>query len=767
MLRSGGAGKVYFVLYLAVVLELLIIIVERDEAEEGLHQKQKETMRIVQSILSQLQSGAGTEGINTKPQDEITIPPAGVPVKDLLGIDIKSWRKYIVEVGVTDISASVKRKEGESEKDYFQRIKTLVKLSNVEQLEYQVFFNPDKTPGVTPNFPTDNDLLAQGIETFQDFTPGQKVTAPDGTEWEFLSLRKLELDNDATFNRLDMSNINPDDFRPVYPVEDELQIGPTFNPDKISADSVFYYNHELSLNAGHGTEKNKRAFVVHFQPPSEEGWYKLRFASKTNKILGVRGDYDVKELDDDETVNIGTVQLSVKELRKVHKALKSELEKYDLPLLEVLTKEKDLDKFEAGLRAASDKASTESKANDIQSKIKLYGYIAKLIAPGMSIHFDQNKGSIEFDIRVIKPNPPTADPVLAVADKLNSFDAVKPVFMFSASPYQGPGKNIINGYVTDENGAQVANVVATPYDQIASNVSEPAMGSERRYQATLDSKLPAGYYKLKLTHGIAGSANKAAESMVDLNIFETGLSSASLKDVNTKLDFMSYYGYKMIVNAEPASLGAIKPEEFSILVSTDAQTQPTSIPGLSVTLEDNIAYTPEAKEVTFSVIWNQPYSGEKVEIYPARTFALKQEEPNVNTNVSPEFSGTSSKIKVRVAGMTVTKPTSGAEGAVADVKVSALSTEIADGLSGYSVAVEPIIDQTGDGVYEMEFELSGKLPAGETKVRGTVNVTVRAIATNSINGVQSEPVTVVVPVRVDFEPDSRGGRRGGGARRRR
>jgi hypothetical protein len=42
MSKGGGAGKVYFVLYLAVVLELLIIIVERDEAEEHL---QTETER--------------------------------------------------------------------------------------------------------------------------------------------------------------------------------------------------------------------------------------------------------------------------------------------------------------------------------------------------------------------------------------------------------------------------------------------------------------------------------------------------------------------------------------------------------------------------------------------------------------------------------------------------------------------------------------------------------------------------------------------------
>ncbi len=767
MLRSGGAGKVYFVLYLAVVLELLIIIVERDEAEEGLHQKQKETMRIVQSILSQLQSGAGTEGINTRPQDEITIPPDGLNLKEVIDIEIKSWRKYIVEVGVTDISASVKRKEGESEKDYFERIKTLVKLSNVEELEYQVFYNTDNTPGVTPNFPTDDDLLAQGIETFQDFTSGQKVTAPDGTEWEFMALTKLKLDKDATFDRLDMSNINPDDFKPVYPVKDELQIGPVFQPKDIAEDSVFYYNHELSLNAGHGTEKNKRAFVVHFQPPNKEGWYKLRFASKTNKILGVRGDYDVKELDDDETVNIGTVQLSVKELRKVHKALKSELEKYDLPLLEVLTKEKDLDKFDAGLRAASDKASTEAKANDIQSKIKLYGYIAKLIAPGMSVHFDQNKGSIEFDIRVIKPKPIMSDPVLAVADKINSFDAVKPVFMFTASPYQGPGSNKISGYVTDENGAQVANVVARPYDEISSNEPTPIKGGERRYQATLDSKLPAGNYTLKLIHGLQG-ARKAAESMISLNIFETGLTPASEKDINQKLQVLTYYGYSMILNVEPASLGAIKPEEFKIIVSTDSQTQATAVEGLSVTMDDNIKYSPDAREVTFAVVWEQPYTGEQVEIFSPKTVSLKQEEAGINANVIPEFSGTSSKIKVRVTGLTVSSPSSGDEKATnATVDIQAVSTEIANGLAGYSVAVEPMIDQTGNGIYEMEFELSGKLPAGETKVRGTVNIAVRAVATNAINGVQADPVTVTIPVRVDFEPDSRGGRSGGGARRRR
>jgi hypothetical protein len=748
-----------------VVLELLIIIVERDEAEEGLHLKQKETMRIVQSILSQLQSGAGTEGINTRPQDEITIPPAGVNIKEVLGTDIKSWRKYIVEVGVTDVSASVKRKEGESEKEYFQRIKTLVKLSNVEELEYQVFYNTDNTPGVTPSFPSDKDLLAQGITGFEEFTEGQKVTAADGTQWEFLALRKLDMDNEATFNQLDMSNISPDDFRPVYPKETEIQVGPTFQPRDVSADSVFYYNHDLSINSTQGKEKNKRAFVVQFQPPDREGWYKLRFASKTNKILGIRGEYQGKELDDDATVNIGTVQLSVKELRKVHKSLKSELEKYELPDVEILTKEADLEKFDAGLRAAADKASTESEANDIQSKIKLYGYIAKLIAPGMSVHFDQNKGYIEFDIRVIKPKPQMADPIINVANKLSCFDAVEPVFMFGISPYQGDG-NRVSGYVVDENGAQVATVNYAPVNDMATRNAEPIKGGERRYQGTLNKKLPEGSYTIKLTHSINGS-NKPAESNIALSVFKTGLTPGSMKDVAQKLDFMTYYGWKMIVNVEPASQGAIKPEEFKIYVSTDAQSQPTVISGLAVTLNDNIEYTPDAKEVKFRVVWEQPHTGRMVDIYPQKTIALKQEEASINTNVVTECSGTSSKVKVRVTGLTVTSPTSGdKKGTNANVQVSVLSTEIAEGLSGYSVAVEPTVDKTGEGVYEMEFELSGKLPAGEKKLRGTVNILLRATAVNAINGVAADPNQTVVPVRIDYEPDSRGGAAQGGRRRR-
>ena len=65
MSKGGGAGKVYFILYLAVLLELLIIIVERDDAEDelrkeklALEQKTKRIQLIAETIINSLRGSA-------------------------------------------------------------------------------------------------------------------------------------------------------------------------------------------------------------------------------------------------------------------------------------------------------------------------------------------------------------------------------------------------------------------------------------------------------------------------------------------------------------------------------------------------------------------------------------------------------------------------------------------------------------------------------------------------------------------------------------
>jgi hypothetical protein len=51
-MASHGGGKIYFILYLAVILELLLVIVDRDDAEEGLKRKNEEVAKAFIQLLS-------------------------------------------------------------------------------------------------------------------------------------------------------------------------------------------------------------------------------------------------------------------------------------------------------------------------------------------------------------------------------------------------------------------------------------------------------------------------------------------------------------------------------------------------------------------------------------------------------------------------------------------------------------------------------------------------------------------------------------------
>ena len=389
-MSKGGAGKVYFVLYLAVILELLIIIVERDEAEEHLIAKQRESMRIVESILSQLQVGAGTEGINTRPQDQITIPPPGVNVKEAIGADIKPERKYLVEVGITDVTSSLKMTDGEEPVDYIDRLNRFLRLSNVTNLKYEILYCNNQTEESTPQNPEDWDL---------------KSTSELNMEYA-----KMESQLNALWDR---QKSDPAAF--VKAVEEVLVDAsyskPTttaFKPGRIDEDE-FYYSKEETSKLGENKAK-KRAFVVNFEP-KEAGWYKLRFSSKANKILGVSiKEGEEYDYDPDAKVNIGTVQLKVKDLIKVSEELQKSTE--GLPPADLA--KTDLEAFD---KALSDMVQASSE-NDEQSRITLYGAIIKLTTPGIKAEnaFQRNQGQMEFNIRVLKPQPQITDPKIADLD---------------------------------------------------------------------------------------------------------------------------------------------------------------------------------------------------------------------------------------------------------------------------------------------------------------------------------------------------------------
>jgi hypothetical protein len=771
MSKGGGASKVYFILYLAVVLELLIIIVDRDEAEEGLLRKQKETMKIVESILSQLQSGAGTEGINTRPQDEITIPPPGIDLKAVMGADIKSFRRYIIEVGVTDVTNELNKKEGESGKDYQLRLAKLVKLANVEDIEYQVFYSSSLDPNNAPSFPNDEEIKRKNFD-FLKFTPGQTISAEDGSLWDFLAVRKLKLDEDATYNNLDLKNLSMATIVPAYPHESSVNIGPSFAPSGMPDDSVFFYSTWESSKyigkAGTG-ELKKRSFIVNFQPPSKAGWYKLRFASRTNRILGVKGGLKPSEVNDETTVNIGTVQLTVKDLNKVKKELSSKLEKYNLPSYDDFERGTiTLDEFDEVLKKAKDRVRTvgAEDVTDVIGKINLYGYICKLLVPGQSSNFDQNKGSIEFNVRVITPTPVTANPVIAFnQDNYACFDQLAPVIDFTISPYQGG--NQVEGRVFDKHTNEtVAHLTFKARDEVA-GTAPPPRGDKREYYAYVDTKLTPGNYSVEITHRLAG---KFITQNADLDVFKTGLTNETF--VRSHLTFTTNYGNYVTINADPNSGGKIKPNQFYTYLNTDINQQNPPINSYTVTQADNPPFmTANTNSLTMRITWKQPITGTEIDIFPKETFTIKQTPPKINIgDKSVNVSGQERKISIRVSRILVTgtpigdKPQSSER---SDIKVDIGKIDVSN-VSGYDlVAGSEVIEKDEGGYYTILFDITGKLPRGEDKVKGMAKVPIVGTAINTINKKVSDPERKEITFQLNYEPEKAGRvpYGGGGGRR--
>jgi len=760
---GGGAGKVYFVLYLAVVLELLIIIVERDEAEEGLLQKQKETMQIVESILSQLQSGAGTEGINTRPQDEITIPPAGIDLKQVMGSDIKSFRKYIVEVGVTDVSADLKRKEeaGENPNDYVKRLKKLVELSNVEELEYQVYYHPSEDPANPPEFLSEVDMKKVDIKKLN---PDDAID--DVTGWKFKSSRLLKFDLEKTYNRIIdpniLSSLTLEAIVPQYPTELMVTKGSSFVPKGLSEDSVFFYSDDKTREKAKSELEGlkKRSFVVNFEPPSVKGWYKLRFSSRTNRILGIRADQNYSELKDDATVNIGTVQLTVRDLRRVLKELQSRFSgTIQLPDADIIFKENNVERFDTELKAAIEQASKQEDAVEMTSKIRLYSYIVKLLAPGLSSDFSQNKGAIEFNIRVITPTPQRAEPTISMpVGDLASFDAANPIFEFSISPYQGTSNNV-TGEVKDSRGSIVARVIPQARDLVpGSGFPTPTIGQKREYLGKLDKQLPEGMYTIEINHSIGITKGKTETKV--LTIFKTGLEETNRNLIDAFFKSYSYYGNPLIINPIPSSGNKIKADQFRIEFLTDKDNQRPPVRGLNITKDNNFEFNADASRASLRIYWQNPYSDEQIDLYK-NSVDIRQKPPTINTINMQEIppSGTEKRIRLRVRNIKLIDPVIGGVG---KPKINVFVDKTAKcAVEGYS-AGEPQLIQEGDS-YTVELELNGTLPKDESKVKGTVTFNINAQATNPINGKVSSVESKAINLRVNYEPEKestpgRGGR---------
>jgi len=644
-MSKGSAGKVYFVLYLAVILELLIIIVERDEAEEGLHKKTKESMKIVQNILSQLQSGSGNFNMNVAPNDLIIIQDKATVESLPKDQRIKRQKTYSVKVGVTDISDAKRSEEEDAEgiKDY-----TFTKLANVQELTYQLFFTETPKGETQENAPRLPDTVYNG-KRLREFKTGDVATYIDqqvgrNFNWTLLDNRQLKLDVPATYeyNKADGGGWR----KPLY----SLAVN-SASLDRSSQmkDTVFFYDSvksekDLVINNG---KIAARTFTVNFDPGDErkDGWYKLRFFSSTNKILGVDFEGGLKDISDEDQVNVGVVKLKVKALRSVMQELQKELDgKVELRDRwfdgegDFNTRYKAVSEFNTAIKLGRE----NNKDNEeVLSRITLYDYIVKLLTPGFSSFLDQNSGTMDIDVQVRKPEQQQPAPGISELEpKIITFDKLqKTIITFALTPgsYFRPG----NPSVDIKGTPSLAGKYKIELDEANTGPVDPqANNKKRRYRMVFESPIPAGLYNIKLEYSGGGKSDTAS---TDLKVLPSSLDPKSMRALS---GLKLYYGKRLSLRSNLLAEAELPLQQFKI----DYQL------GNEKKMQDNIfnpswtgPYIPAAaKKVKTDIVWIYPPTGERVPLFSKET-TPEQTPPDIgcNTAIAELKSGGAVESKVK------------------------------------------------------------------------------------------------------------------------
>jgi len=363
-MSKGGAGKVYFVLYLAVILELLIIFIERDEAEEGLRRQQRQALEIVQTILAQLTTGSGATGITATPKDNITIN------EEKPGENVRNY----------DVTVAV----GDPKVNYVVKGIT-IRGDDVAKLEYVVSH-------------IGNTSLTE----------------------EELGVDSMDIENGEVVFKAELGTL-------VNPANPYSQPRQTYGAAVPADNTEAYFTlNELKTNEQLARGRRIKVFSVNFKPNRGEGWYRLRFASETNKILGVTAEPKATD-----TVRIGNIKLAVAQLRQVQKVLR------------------------------------KSTSKDTATSSKVLSYIETLLTPDAYRNLPENKGFTSFNVRVVRPPAQKPqEPYVSIeiqGDTIKWLEGAPLSFRVRGGPVEG-GAPSIQGYSVSKftgPGASADEYVAT------------------------------------------------------------------------------------------------------------------------------------------------------------------------------------------------------------------------------------------------------------------------------------------------------------------
>jgi len=749
MSMKGGFAKVYFVLYLAIAVKLLLLYVDRDEAEERLRRQNHETMRIVESILSQLYTGSGSEGINTRPQDEITLPAEAdmAAVKEIFGGDLKTWRQYQIDVGVTDVTLAIKRGPFETQKEYEERVETMLLLANVDELEYQVFFIPVQDDTI-PAFQSDDYITKNNVD-FMKFENGQPFPGPDGQPWIFVGAHRISLEKEASYARINSEALETTlCLIPIY--QPPIRVGNSCAP-RGKEDSVFFYCDTRTREVAAAARGNaqKRSFVVNFEPPDRNraGIYKLRFASKTNRILGVARIEEGQRFvsDADERVNIGTVQLTVKDLIKVATELRNrhtEIER--LPAVDELLNARDLamamNDFAERLERAKELALGHPDPSDLIGRINLYEYIARLVTPGQSINFDQNRSNFDINVRVQTAKPSTARPYIAMITDNRCFTNARHVFEIEAGPYKG--NNRVTGRIIGPTSADIT---------FTQEGGTPERDKQYRLRGTVGRELPAGQYVIEITHDIAGKAEVSRDTLF---VYEAGIRDENR--VQTRFANRMVYGSRVALDLVPNSGNDISASQFKTIFTFDGGNR-KEVLGYKITRDAGIEALATFNRGGMELVWIQPITFREYSLFSTEA-EIKLDEPMILPDVNTRITGNANRLKVEVRGLVIYTPNTG----LADNNIKATMSEptlrdAAGEVNGYSITRQPeIVGGDAENGYIIEFELSRNSGSTVRTAEGSISIPISVTARHPTNGKTSRADSEI-NVNINHTPSGTGG----------
>jgi hypothetical protein len=701
-MSKNSAGKIYFVLYLAVILELLIIIVERDEAEERLRKREREAREIVQDILGQMQVGRGDENLTSRITDEITL--LSERAIKISGIPYKRYRTYSIEVGVNDGNAAVTL--GVERKDTVEYLQALKQLANVQDVRYEVLYSSSRAA----ELPLADD---------------------PAVVWKTVAQAELRLDTSATQTWQ----------QPVYRSLPQAASVDLFAPP-VSAGEPFSYNQRLTelYAQQNGGKLNKRFFTVHFQP-AQVGWYKLRFTSKTNRIMGVSGDArSVEDISDDAKINIGSMQLTVKKLRKVQQLLARELESFGVPSLEQLIQaqtEEQVQAFLNQLETAKAAVTRELsaypvQARDVLRKVDVYADITKLLSPNKSSYFAQNHGSMEINIRVTEPPVDIPTPALSLPPEIAYFDCLAPAFTLSASPFYGD--NIPQGQVIDDKG-KVYPLSVRRIGQEATARNVLGQGENATFMAETLEPLRPGRYRVVMQHKAQGEVKVDSTT---LYVFSSVLKNKGI--LENRLKSLAF-GSTLLITAIPDCDDRVPANQFRVYAALNTQPASTFTTGLTAKLP----LLASARSASIRVTWISPYTGKEGELLSPIRGDMKQREPDIDVSRAAitAIRGDSEELTLEVSGISISP-------AVIDVgKTGGIETIDNVGLQAVSVDGVPMtveafdlkeVGSADDGtiLYKAVFKLHGQSSKKPVELQGVINFSVLAAMRNPLNGVRSQ-----------------------------